>query len=154
MVGSAVATIVPSSAASRTASMRAAKTTVTSRRERAAGAGSAAAVADMPLSLDLASLPHGSALLGEGDRAFARVLGAEDRFGQLALALPELLLAPLELLLEDRLRRVEGERAVGGDGGRQLERRVDRPAALGHPVDQPELVGALRRDRVAGQRQL
>src|SRR5512133_2899919 len=154
MVGSAVATIVPSSAASRTASMRAAKTTLTSWRERAAGAGTVAAAADMPVRLDLASLPHGGALLREGDRALARVLRCEDRARQLFLAPPELLVAPVELLLEDRLRRVERQRAVGGDGRRQLERRVDRLAALGQTVDQPQLVGALGRDRVAGQRQL
>src|SRR5689334_18483244 len=156
MVGSAVATIVPSSAASRTASMSAAKTTETSRRERAAGAGAgpAAVAADMSVSLDLAPPPHGVALLGEGHRPLARVLGAEDGVRQLALALPELLLAPVELLLEDRLRRVERQRAVGGDGRRQLERRVDRAAALGQPVDQPELVAALGGDRVAGQGQL
>src|SRR5512133_941869 len=110
MVGSAVATIVPSSAASRTASMRAAKTTVTSRRERAAGACAVAAAADMPVRLDLASLPHGRALLREGDRPLARVLRGEDRARQLLLALPELLVAPVELLLEDRLRRVECQR--------------------------------------------
>src|SRR3954447_26869490 len=154
MVGSAVATIVPSSAASRTASRSAAKTTRTSRRGRVAGAGSTSAAAAMRVSLVLASLPHGRALLGEADGAVARVLRAEDGLGQLALALPELLLAPVELLLEDRLRRVERQRAVGGDRGRELERRAARPAALGHAVDQPELVAALGRDGVAGQRQL
>ena len=47
MVGSAVATIVASSAASSTASMSATKMTVIPRRVRVAGAGSAAAAADM-----------------------------------------------------------------------------------------------------------
>jgi hypothetical protein len=47
MVGSAVATIVESSAARSTASMSAPKTTKTSRRGRTIGPGSAAASADM-----------------------------------------------------------------------------------------------------------
>ena len=135
--------------------MRAAKTTVISRRERAAGAGSAAAAADMRAQLRPSVPATPGSRFSEKATAPSRASSrAEDRLGQLALALPELLLAPVELLLEDRLRRVEGQRAVGGDGARQLERRVDRPAALGQAVDQPELVGALGRDRVAGQRQL
>ena len=52
IVGSAVATIVWSSAASSMASMSATKTTVTPRRERVAGAGSAAAAVDMPALVD------------------------------------------------------------------------------------------------------
>ena len=84
-------------------------------------------------SLELAALPDRVALLREGDRALARVLGGEDRTRQLALALPELLLAPVELLLEDRLRRVERERAVGARWRRRAPapRRPPRRARPG-----------------------
>ena len=77
-------------------------------------------------------------------RPRARPREAEDRSGQLALALPELLLAPVDLLLEDRLRRVERQRAVDRDRRRELERGVDRPAALGQAVDEAELVARAR----------
>src|SRR5947208_4966403 len=98
----------------------------------------------------LTALPVGIALLGERDRALAGVLRDHHRTGDLALLVPRLGLGPVARLLHDPLRGLERERAVARDLAGQRERRVDRAAGLGQPVDDPELVAALRADRVAG----
>ena len=82
------------------------------------------------------ALPHRVALLAERDGALARVLGAEDGAGDLALLGPELLLVPVALLDEDLLGRRQRERAVLRDRRRELERGVERPARLGEAVDE------------------
>src|SRR3954470_14957434 len=102
----------------------------------------------------LATLPFGGPLLRERSRALTCVLGSEDRAGDLALPLPELLLGPSVALLHHLLRRGESERSVGRDRARELECRLERTAVVGEPVHEAELVAALGGDRVAGQRQL
>ena len=52
---------------------------------------------------------------------------------------------------EDPLRRRDGERPVGGDRRRQAQCLVERAALRRDPVDQPDLVAALRRDQLTGQ---
>ena len=76
----------------------------------------------------LAALPDRVALLGEGDRALARVLGDEHRPGDLALALPELLLGPVALLRRGSpwSRRARAGRCAAIAAG-ELERGVDAP---------------------------
>src|SRR5438067_7000590 len=105
-------------------------------------------------SPELTALPVGIALLGERDRALAGVLRDHHRTGDLALLVPRLGLAPVARLLHDPLRGLERERAVARDLAGELERHVDRSAGFGQPVDDPELVGAFRVDRVPGERQL
>ena len=51
-------------------------------------------------------------------------------------------------------RRLQGQRGVGGDGPRQLQRLVHQPVAGHDLVDQADLVGPLGRDVVAGQQHL
>src|SRR4029453_2644848 len=74
--------------------------------------------------LGSAPLPHRLALLRERDRALPRVLRREDRPGDLALALPGLIQRPVLAPADDRLGRLERERAVGD----QLPRE---PASFG-----------------------
>src|SRR2546423_10397184 len=102
----------------------------------------------------LAASPDGIALLGEGDRAFTGVLRGHHRPRDLALLLPCLGLRPVARALDDLLRGLQRERAVGGDRTGELERRVYRAAGLGQAVDDAQLVSALGVDRVAGERQL
>src|SRR3954462_10273664 len=90
----------------------------------------------------LATLPCGAPLLRERGRALACVLGREHRAGDLALPLPELLLGPSVALLHHLLRRGESERSVGRDRARELECRLERPAVVGEPVHEAELVAA------------
>src|SRR3954451_10067785 len=101
-----------------------------------------------------AALPLRLALLREGRRPLLRVLRREDRSGDLALALPELLLGPRVALDHHLLRRRERERPVLRDRACELERGLERAAVVGEPVHEPELVAAFGGDRVAGQGEL
>src|SRR5436190_629548 len=102
----------------------------------------------------LATLPFRLSLLGERRSPLASVLRGEERSRDLALALPELVLRPAVPLLHHLLGGRERERAVRGDRAGELERRLQCAAVVGNSVDQPELVAALRRDRVARQSEL
>src|SRR4051794_32228688 len=77
-----------------------------------------------------AAPPDGVALLLEGRRALLGVLGGEDRPADGALPVPLLGRRPVELALDDLLRRGHRQRAVLDDRGGELERGVQR-AALG-----------------------
>src|SRR4051812_33254864 len=102
----------------------------------------------------LAALPLGGPLLGECGSALAGVLRREHGAGDLPLALPELILGPALALDHHALGGGEGERAVGGDRARQLQRGLERTAVVGEPIHEAELVAALGADRITGQGQL
>ena len=97
-------------------------------------------------------LPVGRALFSEGRRAFARVLAHEHLGHQLALLVPPRFEAPATRFLDHLLGDFHRERTVGGDRLCQLHRPVHH-AAIGHPVDQAQLVSAGGVDEIAGQRQ-
>ena len=102
-----------------------------------------------------AALPDRLALLGEGDRALARVLGGEHRAGDLALLRPR---TPRSVQSRCCWRTCLVAASASGAflaiAAASSSARVERLARLGEAVDEPELVAALGGDRVAGQRQL
>src|SRR4051812_42332896 len=87
------------------------------------------------------------ALLGEGLGALLGVVRREDRPADVELDLQR-------LVLRERLGRtyraldgLDGERSVGPDHRRDLERLVERLAVGDDVADEPDLLGLLRRHR-------
>src|SRR5687768_13390106 len=103
---------------------------------------------------DSGARPHWWALLCEGTRALDRVRRRPHGLGQHGLALERLLGRPARALLQDLLRRRDGQRATGGDLGRELHGRRHRGARRDQLVDQAQTLGVDRGERLAGQRQL
>ena len=93
----------------------------------------------------LAALPDRVALLLEGDRALARVLGDQDRPRDLALAVPEVRLRPVPLLVRIVFVAATASGPLRRDPAGELERDVHRGPGLGDAVDEPELERRARR---------
>ena len=94
-----------------------------------------------PAGVASTALPDRVALLGERRRALARVLGAEDRARDLALAVPTpRACGQSARRAHDALGRVERERAVARDRRGELPRAVDGPPGSATRLTMPELV--------------
>src|SRR4051794_916496 len=102
-------------------------------------------------ALSSSTLELGRAFFEEGRRALLLVLGrgAEAEIGRLEQQ--PLTLARLQPFVHSRERQLDGDRSVGGD---PLQDGLGAPDELGRRhdlVDQPDAIGLLRADHLAGE---
>jgi hypothetical protein len=98
--------------------------------------------------------PAGRPLLGERNRAFLGVVGAEHRHQDLVLLGELSVRAPAAGFDDDPLGGGHGQRTVDGDPLGQIDRRVQRAAGFGKHVDHAQGVSPLGSECLPRQRQL